>query len=85
MSSSFCQSHQGGKDPLHSSQTMLVEHRSQSSCYCSANTPAGSLFHPPLEKAKHLTEIATSHDQFHLHIQHVEVLIPGFYPLSVAA
>lgn len=61
---------------------MLVEHRNQSSCYCSANTPAGSLFHPPLGKAKHLTEIETSRDSFHLYFQH-RALIPAFFPSAL--
>lgn len=63
----LCQSHLTGKDPLHSSQTMSVEHRNPSSCCCSANTPAGSQFHPPLEKMKHLAQKATSPDLFPWH------------------
>lgn len=75
----FCQSHLEGKDPLHSSQMMLGEHRNQSSCYCSANTPAGSLFHPPVEKGKHLTQITSQLVPLALPKQSVYL---GFFPLS---
>lgn len=35
------------KDPPHSSRRRSEEHRNLSSCYCSANIPAWSLFHQP--------------------------------------